>query len=364
MAVTPGQYGPSTAAAVVRAQDELFTQTPDLYAPKTEVLNEIVKMQTANVDIIATDAINSVRIAWEDVSAIVAADCAPNCVLDGPLTGTDAKLFNLNGCTQTTFKKEVVVGSSPYSAYAGGIIGYASSVAKSMMQGKRVLQERIAAQMLAKLATFSGVNADGTGQYGSVVTTTNTTIPAANWGPGLFPFLEMEAQINRFVRPYVLDGVQNGLYLQRLNAIPNALNDSQRDQQAKFNLIETAFDYFTFAAAGFTNVDFIVDGTAVAFAARNEYKNTAPEQIEANTVVYSIPGAISQGMDGTAVGGPLFDIDVTVQRTCSVVTVGTKQVKKWYDTYEMKVPYYDLIADPYRLGGGTNTGVLKVTKGS
>lgn len=364
MAVTPGQYGPSTAAAVVRAQDEIFKSTPDQYAPKTEVLNEIVKMQTADVSIIATDAINSVRVAWEDVSGIVAADCAPNCQLTGPLTGTDSKLYTLAACTQTSFQKEIVVGTSPYSAYAGGIIGYANSVAKSMMQAKRVLQERIAAQMLAKLGTFAGVNADATGQYGAVVATTNTTIPAANWNENLFTFAQMEAQINRFARPYLLDGVQSGLYLRHLNAIPNALNDNQRDQQAKFNLIETAFDYFTFAAAGLTNVDYLVDGTAVAFAARNEYKNTAPEQVEANTVVYSIPGAVSQGMEMTAVGGPLFDIDVTVQRTCAVVSVGTRQVKKWFDTYELKVPYYDLIADPYRLGGGSNTGVLKMTRGA
>lgn len=360
-------------AALLRAQDELFPQTPDLYAPKTEALNEIVKMQTANVQVVAGDPLNSVRIAWQDSSAIQAVDCAPNCNLDGPQTGTDQKLFSLNGCTQVTFKKEVVVGNDPYSAYSNGIIGYAKSLAIDMMQGKRVIQERIAPQMLVKLATFAGVNADATGQYGAVVGTgaaaTNTTIPAANWNENLFTYLQMEAQINRMVRPYVLDGVQNGLYLRHLNAVPNALNDNQRDQQAKFNLIETCFDYFTFAAAGLTNVDYVVDGTAVAFAARNLYNFSGIEHPEANTSIFSVPGPISQGIDQTAVsGGSLFDIDVTVQRVCQVVNMptanGTKAVKKWFDVYEMKVPFYDLIADPYRLGGGTNTGVLKFTKGS
>ncbi|MBF9140841.1 hypothetical protein [Hymenobacter properus] len=362
MAATAGVFTPSTLATIVRASNDIFKNTPDLYAPKTEVLNEIVKMQTANVTPVTGSAINKVKVAWQDSSAIVAGSCAPACDLDGPETGTDGVEMTLNYCSHTSFKKEVIVGDNPYGLYQNGVIGYAQSVAQDIMRAKQVIQEDAALKMLAKLATFAGVNADTTGQYGATVTGTNTTIPAANWNEGLFPFLQMEAQINRMVRPYILDGVQNGLYLRRLNAIPNALNDSQRDQQAKFNLIEAVFDYFTFAAAGLVNTDFVVDGTAVAFAARNQYAVGAVESPQADHTVFAIPGAISQGMDGQNVGTSLFNIDVEVQRKCETVTRAGRTVKRWFDVYDFTLPYFDLLHDPYRLGGSTNTGVLKVTK--
>lgn len=360
MSVTAGVFTPSTLAAVVIAQSDVFKKTPDLYTPKTEVLREVVKMQTADVSPITNAPFNLVKVAWQNSQAIVAAACAPTCAIDGPLVGTDAMPFTLTGCTQTTFKKEIPVGNDPTSAYAGGSISYAQSLAIDFMQAKRVLQEQVAAVILAKIATLSGVNADGSGQYGSVVAGTSTTIPAANWNANLFTFLQMEAQINRFANPYVLDGALTGLYLNRLNAIPNALNTTQRDQQAKYEMIETAYDYFTFAKAGIANTAFVVDGTAVAFAARNLYNLGEILYPEANTTTFAIPGAPTEAMDGTMSAASLFNIDVTVQRTCAIVA----GVKKWYDAFELKVPYFDLLADPYRLGGTTNTGVLKVVRGA
>lgn len=362
MAFAAGVFTPSTLATAIKVQGAVFKKSPNLYMPQTEVLREIVKMQTADVADVAGSAFNQIKIAWQNSQGIQAAACNPSCLIDGPQTGTDAQVFTLTGCTQTTFKKEVPVGNDPTSVYAGGVITYAESLAQDMMQAKKVLQEQISAMMLAKLGTFAGVNADNTGQYGAVVGTgaasTTTTIPAANWNENLYTYLQMEASINRLAVPYVLDGVQNGLYLRHLNAIPNALNDNQRDQAAKFNLIETVYDYFSFAKAGIVNTDYVVDGTAVAFAARNIHPNAVPEQVSADTVVYSIDGAPTQAFDGTVSAPSLFKIDVMVQRRCDVIN----GVRKWFDVFEYKVPYFDLIADPYRLGGGTNTGVLKFQK--
>jgi hypothetical protein len=363
MAYTAGSFSPSILSAIIVAQGDIFKKSPNLYVPKTEVLREIVKMQTADVTPISASVYNRVNVTYQNSQAIQAAACAPTCTPDGVLTGTDATVMSLTNCTQVTFKKEALVGNDPNSAYAGSGITYAQSLATDFMQARKVIQEDVSAKMLAKLATFAGVNVDGSGQYGSVVgtggTATTTTIPAANWGAGLFPFFQMEAEINRFSNPYLLDGALTGLYLNRLNAIPNALNDTQRDQLAKYQMMETAYDYFTFGKAGIVNTDFVVDGTAVAFAARNIYSSVM-DHPEANTTVFSIPGAPTEAMDGTLTGASLFDIDVEVQRSCQVVS----GVKKWYDVYTFKVPFFDLLIDPYRLGGGTNTGVLKFVKGS
>lgn len=363
MAASAGVFSPTTQAAIILAQNTIFKSTPDLYAAKAPSLAEIKKMQTADVTSVTGSALNKVKVAFQDSSSIVAGSCAPACDLDGVETGTDAVDMTLTMCSHTSFKKEVVIGDNPYGLYANGAIGYAQSVAQDMLRAKQVIMEDAAKKVLAKLATLVGVNADTGGQYGSVVAGTSTTIPAANWGPGLFPFLQMEAQINRMVRPFVLDGVSNGLYLQRLNAVPNALNITQRDQMAKFDLIETVFDYFTFAAAGITNTDFVVDGTAVAFAARNQFSRTM-EDAAADHKVFSIAGPVPVGMDGVAIGSSLFDIDVEVQRKCEVVTRAGKSVKRWFDVYDFTLPFFDLLADPFRLGGGTNTGSLKFVKGA
>jgi hypothetical protein len=367
MAATAGVYTPSIQAAVILAQSRIFKNTPDLYAAKTPYLAKLVQMQTADVSVVTESALNVVPVTWLSAAAVVAGACAPACDLDGPQLGTDATPMSLNYCSHTSFKVPVVVGNDPYGLYANSAIGYAETVATGIMAAKQKIHEDVALKILAKNITFAGVNEDNTGQYGMTkgtgATATTNTIPAANWNAGLYTFLQMEAGINRMVRPWVADGVSNGLYLQHLNAIPNALNDNQRDQIAKFGLINTVYDYFTFAAAGITNMDIVNDATSLAAAFRNRY-GTDVQEPQADHKVTAIAGADTIDFEGNRVAGPLYNIDLEIQRKCEVVTRNGKQVKQWFDIYDFTLPFFDLLHDPYRLGGGTNTGTLLFTKGS
>jgi hypothetical protein len=368
MAASAGVYTPSIQAAVILAQNRIFKNTPDLYAAKTPYLAKLVQMQTADVSTVTSSALNIVPVTWLSTAAIAAGACAPACDLDGPQLGTDAVNMSLNYCSHASFKVPVVMGDDPYGLYANSAIGYAETVATGLMALKQKIHEDIALKILAKNLTFAGVNDDNTGQYGLVKgaggTATVNTIPAANWNENIYPFFQMEAGINRMVRPWVADGVSNGLYLRHLAAIPNGQNDNQRDQEAKFRLINTVYDYFTFNAAGITNMDIVNDATSLAAAFRNRYPLGTVLDPQADHKLTAIPGADTIDFDGNKVSGPLYNIDLEVQRKCEVVTRNGKQVKQWFDIYDGTVPFFDLLHDPYRLGGGTNTGTIVFTKGS
>jgi hypothetical protein len=368
MAATAGVYTPSIQAAIIKAQRDIFKNTPDLYAAKTPYLAKLVQMQTADVSVVTQSAINLVPVTWLSTAAIAAGACAPSCELDGPRLGTDATPMSLNYCSHTSFAVPIMVGDDPNGLYAGSSISYAETVAKGTLAAKQKIHEDVALKILAKNLTFAGINEDNTGQYGLVKgtggTATVNTIPGANWNENIYPFFQMEAGINRMARPWVADGVSNGLYLRNLAAIPNAQNDNQRDQIAKFALINTVYDYFTFNAAGITNMDIVNDATSLAAAFRNQYTVGEVEDVMANHKVTAIPGAETIDFEGNIIARPLYNIDLEIQRKCEVVTRNGKQVKQWFDVYDFTLPFFDLLHDPYRLGGGTNTGTLVFTKGA
>ena len=369
MAAQAGIYSPSVQAAIIVAQSRLFKNTPDLYAAKTPYLAKLVQAQTADVSVVTQSALNKVPVTWLSTAAIAAGACAPSCELDGPRLGTDSVEMSLNYCSHTSFAVPVMVGDNPNGLYAGSAISYADTVAMGMMAAKQKIHEDVALKILAKNLTFAGVNEDNTGQYGLVkgtgATATVNTIPAANWNENMYPFIQMEAGINRFVRPWLADGVGSGLYLRNLAAIPNAQNDNQRDQIAKFGLIDTVYDYFTFNQAGIINMDILNDATSLAAAFRNQYTVGQVEEVQADHRVTAIPGANTIDFYGNIVARSLYNIDLEIQRKCEVVTRNGKQVKQWFDVYDFTLPYFDLLHDPYRLGGGTtNTGTLVFTKGA
>ncbi len=355
MAVLPGNFDASTLAVAVVAQQDIFKKTPNLYEPKSEVLQEVVKMQTADVTPVTGSPLNKIRVAWLNTQGVQAGDCVQACDITAAPLNTDGTQLSLTQCAEANFKLEVTIGNDPTSLYANGVISSAQALATGMLQGKKTIEEYISTKVLATIAAKPGVNVDASGQYGSTVTGTNTTVPAANWSANLFPYFQMEADVNRFVAPYLLDSTTSGLYMGYLNAIPNAQNDTNRDQAAKYKLIESAFDYFTFSRAGLSNTAFVVDGTATAFAARNQYANSTPVLLKADMYAFSTP-SISKN---PATGAPLFMIDVRVQRTCALDANGRT---KYYDSYEMTVPFFDQLFDPYRLASATNTGTLKFSK--
>jgi hypothetical protein len=344
MAYTAGDFTQSQLSVVIEKQEDLFKDPRQarLYEPKAEALQEVLRMQTANVDAVTASAQNKVKIAFVNTSAITTQTCTDDCVPTGILLGTEAVEYTLTQCREATpFKVVVPMGSNnPTSPYADGIIGMADTVAKGMLKQEKELIEKMSDVSLSLILAKAGVNMDTAGEIGDVVSTTNTTIPAAQWTPEIFPFFQQVADLNRFGLPYMLHG--RNLNLKRLIAVPNALNDDQRDQLAKYELIESAWDPFTFQRAGVGAVSLMIDAPAIAFAARNIY---GPDvvQAEANTKVFSIQSRFLPGVS----------FDVKQVRTC---TSGV-----YYDTYTMKIPYYDVIANPAN-GLTNNTGVLKFTK--
>jgi hypothetical protein len=338
-----GDFAASKQAIVVERQEELWKdpRNKKLYTPKFASLQETLAMQTANVSVLTQSAQNEVQVAFMDASVVVTRDCTDTCDPVGPELETKAVPFTLTQCVESAFKVQVPVGANdPRSLYADNNFKMGDAVALGLLKADKEIVEKLALANLAKIATSVGVNSDTLGEYGDVVAGTNTTIPAAKWNADIFPYFQLEAEINRFGAPYLLHG--RNLYLEKLNADPNERNDDQRDQQAKFDLLDSAWDPFTFQRAGLGNVSFMVDAGAYAFATRNIYGPQAV-QIEANTEIYSVQSRFV----------PTVRLDVLVKRIC---VAGV-----YYDVYVVKVPYFDGIVNPAN-GLVGDTGILKFTK--
>jgi hypothetical protein len=341
-----GDFTASQQALVIERQEDLWKdpRNKKLYEPKIASLTETLAMQTANVSILTDSPRNQVAVSFLDASAITTQGCADDCNPDGVLLQSKAVPVTLTQCVEATpFKVEVPVGDNdPKSAYAQNIYKMAGTLALGMLKADKEICEKLAQANVAKIAASAGVNSDTLGEYGDVVAGTNTTIPAANWNADIFPYFQLEAELNRFGAPYMLHG--RNLYLDKLNAVPNAQNDDQRDQQAKYELIESAWDPFTFSKLGLGNVSLMVDAGAYAFATRNVY-GPQPDKIEANTTIYSVQSRFI----------PSVRMDVLMKRIC---VTGI-----YYDVVVVKVPYFDGIVNPAN-GLAGDTGMLKFTRGA
>lgn len=353
-----GNFDASRRATVINREDDLFldSRNNQLYVPQSRALQEIIRRQTARVAILASSPRNEVKVSWANTSGITASGtCVNACDLGGSLISSDADTLTLTQCAQaTTAKVEVEAGQDPAFVLAGGAIDQNELVAKIWLKQKKELEEKIAQTSLALTVGKAGTNQDLTPEYGTQAGT-SLNIPAADWTPDLVPFFQIEAMLNRFGAPYMLHG--RNLMLSYYNARPEALNDDQRDRLAKLNLLPAEWDPFTFAADGISNVSLMIDAGAIAFAARNRFTvlradQTAPgrviaerpmQQLDANTVGFAVP----------SISLPGVDFDVRVQRTC--------EDGRYFDSYEMKLPYYDILNNPAN-GIAGDTGVLKFTK--
>lgn len=340
-----GDFTASQQATVIELQEDLWKdpRNQKLYQPKIASLTETLAMQTANISIVTNSPRNQVSIAFQDTSAIVAEACVTNpCEPDGVELETKAVPVTLTQCVEATpFKVEVPVGTNdPKSLYAQNLFNMQSTLALGLLKADKEICEKLAQANIATIAASAGQNKDTLGEYHDVVAGTNTSIPAAYWTPEIFPYFQLEAELNRFGSPYMLHG--RNLYLQRLNAVPNAQNDNNRDQLAKYELIESAWDPFTFTKLNLNNVSLMVDAGAYAFATRNVYGPQAT-QIEANTTIYSVQSRFV----------PSVRMDVMMKRIC---TDGV-----YYDVVLVKVPYFDGITNPAN-GIVGDTGIIKFTR--
>ncbi|GAB3303645.1 hypothetical protein [Hymenobacter tenuis] len=344
MAVTPGDFTPSTLATIVNRQDQLFTdpRNSQLYVPQSLALQEIMRRQTARIGIIAGSPKNVANVSFINTSAITASQtCTTDCDLTGVEVGTEAVPYTLDQCVQaTSFKVEIEQGQDdPASSYAGSIYGYTDVVAAGLLKQKKEIEEKVSQVSLALTVAKAGTNLDTMPEYGTIVGTA-TNIPAAQWTADLYPFFQIEAMMNNIGSPYLLHG--RNLLLAMGNAAPDARNDNERDAQAKLALIPSTWDPKSFTMAGIANVSLMIDAPAIAFAARN-IRTRNVQQLDANTRGFSLPSI--------SLGG--IDFDVRVQRTC--------EAGVYYDTYEMKLPYFNVIANPAN-GFAGSTGVLKFVK--
>lgn len=338
-----GNFTASTQATIIEREDSLFLdgRINETYRPQTTVLQEIMRRQTANVRALQQSARNEVTVAWLNTTGITATgDCTDNCDLGGQEISTDPQTFTLDHCAQaTTMKIEVQKGSNdPNYVFAGNSVSYEEAAAKIRLMQKKQIEELVAKTALAEVVAAAGTNQDATPEYGTQVGT-KLNIQAQYWNADLYPFFQIEAMLNKFGAAYMLHG--RNLMLAMYNAKPDSLNDDQRSDLAKLGLIPGAWDPFTFTAAGVPNVSLMVDAGALAFASRNLYSRTI-QQLDSDTIGVAVP-SLTLGID----------LDTRVQRTCVD--------GRYFDSFEMKLPYYDILVNPTN-GAAGETGVLRFDK--
>ena len=318
------------------------------YAPEAQAAVAVLENQTMQFEAFNDYATKErkVRVTWLDVCGAEVRDCVSTCELTEPELESKSQVYEPNICKQIGFSIDFTkLKTNDYTSDEVVLKGIASRV--------KALDEYWARQILAKLATFAGVNvAPAPFTFDPVEITTN--VPTADYNIRLLANLIQQAKLNRMSDVYMIDN--GALFLELLNAQFNAGNLDGKGDASRLSQFQKMLydDQFNFAAAGITDDMFVINKGAVAFQTVNKNPDR-PTLIGGNVqqTVYTVPSNILKGVK--------YDVYYTVD--CKTVGGKAHYFHTW--TFETNgLIELNPESCPVTIGATTYTptGVLSYTK--
>lgn len=286
------------------------------FTPKAEAAVAVLTNQTAKF----TDAFNdpnkdhTVGVTWINSCNIEAEDCEPNCDLDEPELDSGITNMEIDTCKKTGFSiDETKLRTNAYNLEDI----YTQGHAKAIM----TLDEFWAAQALAKLKTFAGINQyPAPFTYDAVNKTTNVPLAAQN--VKLVANFLQQAMLNDMPNPYFIN---NGtLWLEWMNSQLDAGNLDGKGDINRIQQLKMYFDQFNFAKAGLTEDTFMINPNAVAMKTKTMNPDT-PTVLggKVGKTIFTVPSKTLPGVK----------YDVHYQLTCKVVAGKSHYMHTWrYET--------------------------------
>lgn len=261
---------------------------------------------------------NKVAISWIKACDMAVRDCTTDCELDEDEADTAVEEYEYDTCFETGFSVDA-------TALESNIYNFDEVVARLMLKAVKLLDERWAQTILAKIKAGAGIN-----QFPQPFTynaaKNATVVPAALYGNPLanytgfqLPSIWTKQMIqNQMQDVYFLDNGRLWVDYQNATLMAGATDGAAKAGAARANSLNVNFDMFNFAKAGITNVTtFAIDRSAIAF--KTQVKHTATPVVLGGKVQQTIYTTPSLRIPNVA-------YDVFYQLSCKVVSGTTHYV--------------------------------------
>lgn len=253
------------------------------YVAQVEVIKAIQAQQTATFGSLLTGKKDrTVEISW--VNACEMDDTAvTNCTFPSTELSTNIQEAELTSERQTGFTvREYPMVTNTYDME--------EIVAKGLLSASKILDEWWAAQAVAAVNSYKGVNEVTVGK--GAVSGTDTYIIPAYWNSDLIAYFTRVGIMNRMVNPYLLSG--NNLFESVWNAAREAGQAGDESKVLKFGELPLYFDLFNIDSANDPDlVTYLIARGAVAFVTKAYYDANPIKYFDQSR--YSIP---SQNLPG------------------------------------------------------------------
>ncbi len=301
------------------------------YQAQAVAAQAVLAEQTANVTPTEnSEKDNIVTVYWVDDCSDTVGDCTDECTITGTEAQASCKDYEITLCREDTLViKEKVFRNTALS--------FEEVLARQWARKIQKLDEDIAKTVVAKIDSFSGVNAY-TGGIGTVVGT-NTYIPASYWTPEIVAYLSQVAVLNKSSDAYLLDG--DNLFQQEILAAFKQVQPGDAADLPMLQAFRKYFDLFNMnAVLAPDQKTFMIDKGAVAIASKNQY-GSSPVTISngANITRFSVP----------SINLPGIVYDVVYKTECS----GSDIIHKY-----KFIARFDVFLNPASECDPDNTGVL------
>lgn len=269
------------------------------YIPNAEAAIVVQRNQTARFRELDRDGKkNEIGISWIKACEAEVTKCSSDCELYGEEVETDVKKYEYDECFETSFKIDA-------TKLEKNIYNFDEVVARAMLKHVKLMDERWAQTILAKLKGYSGIN-----QYPAPFTydaaNNVTVVPSSLYGNPLgfytgfqLPTLWTKQMLqNQMQDVYFLDNgrlwteYQNSI-LQRGSTDGMSVSGLSRALSLRVN-----FDLFNFAKAEISNVTtFAIDRSAVAFKTQTKHPDT-PEVLggKIQQTIYTVDSLVIPGV--------------------------------------------------------------------
>jgi len=235
------------------------------YVAEVNAAKAIIENSTARI--VLKDENNKVRkatIYWNKLCNVTVGDCTTTpidlCALTGAEADAACKDYEITGCAHGSF----VVNEA---LYTNSNLNANEVFADNLLKTMKALDEKIAQTAIAKVDSFSSLNAfhGGVGCPGPGLTWAQTYIEPSFWTPQIMPYFLQVSRINKFTNPFLLDG--DNLYNQWMLAEANAANADGKAGISLFNKLKYYEDMVNMAIVNPSQKKtFLIDRGSVAFS--------------------------------------------------------------------------------------------------
>lgn len=325
-----GDFTASAMPDIVVRATEMWADPRTKYElmPDTGSAKAVLSSQLAQFEPVMRGAkCIGVSAAWLKSCVDTVTDLTSSALTDCVLTGNEFESAKLTYAPTINSS----YGFTVYDDECKDLYEWTEKMAFGILKSKAALRKDLNSKVLAFLFANRTQNLY-TGTTGTIVTagSQHTEFDAAYWTPDLIAEFDITRTFNQMSdNSYFISGTN--LKNAQFNAMYNSANADQKDEILKLGHFPLYFDVRNVDAATSAKSTFMVDPSALAFFAWNQFSNTAPENTldPYNTHTYQDSDPEIMYRNGNSMVPLTYDVEM--QRVCKrdSASAGIRHGHRW-----------------------------------